>query len=304
MVEITTATSGAASQAEALSLAEKLERYGALHHELAAAAELRRLHAITTAVPADGAYAPLPEPAWHAKTIGATEDAYCAAQMRAYADAHRTSPVPAQEAVPAGYLNPEVIGPDGRLKLGSALTFSRDKCHAWTMPIFTMAPRPQAPAAGAAPTDAMVDAYLLAQRRAVEEADRFGRPNIGALHTDTVREACRTGLAAALGAAAPVKAAPTPDAADLSILSAGAKSGDPGTLALAAQLAGVPACSRCGYVKQHCRCAAPAQEAEEKPDEVDEAWAQFEADAKRQQGQLTPGWGTVLANKNQKEEPK
>lgn len=59
----------------------------------------------------------------------------------------------------------------------------------------------------AAPTDAMVDAYLLAQRRAVEEADRFGRPNIGGLHKDTVREACRAGLAAALGAAAPAQEA-------------------------------------------------------------------------------------------------
>ncbi len=58
-----------------------------------------------------------------------------------------------------------------------------------------------APAQATAPTDAMVDAYLLAQRRAVEEADRFGRPSIGALHTKTVWEACRAGLAAALGAA-------------------------------------------------------------------------------------------------------
>lgn len=47
-------------------------------------------------------------------------------------------------------------------------------------------------------TDAMVDAYLTAQRRTVEEADRFGRPNIGGLHTNTVREACRNGIRAAL----------------------------------------------------------------------------------------------------------
>lgn len=58
------------------------------------------------------------------------------------------------------------------------------------------------PAEPAPVTDAMVDAYLEAQRRAVEEADRFGRPNIGGLHTDTVREACRQGLMAAIGAAA------------------------------------------------------------------------------------------------------
>lgn len=61
---------------------------------------------------------------------------------------------------------------------------------------------------------AMVDAYLKAQREAVEEADRFGRPNIGGLHTNTVREACRAGLNAALEAdrashgQAPAQAAP------------------------------------------------------------------------------------------------
>jgi len=47
-------------------------------------------------------------------------------------------------------------------------------------------------------TDAMVDAYLAAQRQTVEEADKFGRPNVGGLHTNTVREACRNGLRAAL----------------------------------------------------------------------------------------------------------
>lgn len=44
------------------------------------------------------------------------------------------------------------------------------------------------------------------------------------------------------------------DAADLLLLEAGARSGDLGTLALAAQLAGVPACDHCGYRKEHCRC--------------------------------------------------
>lgn len=59
-----------------------------------------------------------------------------------------------------------------------------------------------APAAVAVPeiTDAMVDAYLAEQRRTVEEADRLGRPNIGGLHTNTVRDACRNGLRAALAA--------------------------------------------------------------------------------------------------------
>ncbi len=53
------------------------------------------------------------------------------------------------------------------------------------------------------PSDAMVDAYLTAQRTTVEEADRFGRPNVGSLHTNTVREACRAGLVAAMAALQP-----------------------------------------------------------------------------------------------------
>jgi len=44
-----TPTQPAPDAPEALRLAEKLERYGALHHELAAATELRRLHALVTA---------------------------------------------------------------------------------------------------------------------------------------------------------------------------------------------------------------------------------------------------------------
>lgn len=63
-------------------------------------------------------------------------------------------------------------------------------------------------------TDAMIDAYLTEQRRTVEEADRFGRPNIGGLHTNTVREACRNGIRAALAAANAVSA---PKACDMGV---------------------------------------------------------------------------------------
>ncbi|MDT0138066.1 hypothetical protein [Acidovorax sp. PRC11] len=63
------------------------------------------------------AYAPLPEPAWHAKTIGTTEDGYCAEQMRTYADAHRApAAAPTQEA--DGWM-PIETAPDGeRVLLG------------------------------------------------------------------------------------------------------------------------------------------------------------------------------------------
>ena len=53
----------------------------------------------------------------------------------------------------------------------------------------------------ALPTDAMVDAYLTAQRAYIEAEDaqwsRPQRPNIGGMHTNMVRESCRAGLVAA-----------------------------------------------------------------------------------------------------------
>lgn len=49
------------------------------------------------------------------------------------------------------------------------------------------------------------------------------------------------------------------DAAARIILTAGARSADLGAMSLAAQLARVPACNCCGYVKAHCRCAPAAK---------------------------------------------
>ncbi|MFG0610785.1 hypothetical protein [Delftia sp. WSY_14] len=67
-----------------------------------------------------------------------------------------------------------------------------------------------APAAPvAAITDAMVDAYLTTQRRSVEQADRLP---MGITPTNAVREACRQGLLAAIGAAPAAPAAPAVDA--------------------------------------------------------------------------------------------
>lgn len=47
---------------------------------------------------------------------------------------------------------------------------------------------------------------------------------------------------------------PSLDAYQNLVLNAGASSGHLGTLKLAAQLAGVPACENCNYIKTHCRC--------------------------------------------------
>jgi len=45
-----------------------------------------------------------------------------------------------------------------------------------------------------------------------------------------------------------------PEKLKLDLLSAASKSGDPRVIELAAQLAGVEACSSCGYVHNRCRC--------------------------------------------------
>lgn len=50
------------------------------------------------------------------------------------------------------------------------------------------------------------------------------------------------------------KSAPL-DGYDRLLLTAGAESGDPGAMSLAAQLAGVPPCPKCQYRKEFCRCA-------------------------------------------------
>ena len=44
------------------------------------------------------------------------------------------------------------------------------------------------------------------------------------------------------------------------LFDAAAKSGNPKSIELAAQLSGVPPCEKCGYVIQHCRCPQPAEE--------------------------------------------
>jgi hypothetical protein len=48
-----------------------------------------------------------------------------------------------------------------------------------------------------------------------------------------------------------------PDKAfQVTLLSAAARSGDPGAISLAAQLSGAAPCEKCGYIKHACRCAS------------------------------------------------
>lgn len=60
------------------------------------------------------------------------------------------------------------------------------------------------------------------------------------------------------GSAAPAVPAPFDRTTALVLLQAASKSGDPGAISLAAQLAGAAPCTDCGYVNFKCRCAAPA----------------------------------------------
>ncbi|CAE6900830.1 hypothetical protein [Paraburkholderia domus] len=62
--------------------------------------------------------------------------------------------------------------------------------------------------------------------------------------------------------AAPAQSA-VPNKAFASLLmDAAAKSGDEGTIKLAAQLGGVAPCGQCGFVNYHCRCTVPAAPAQ------------------------------------------
>ena len=67
--------------------------------------------------------------------------------------------------------------------------------------LLTTTPSPQGEAAGRV-TDAMVDAYLAAQAKAVQAVDdKWGNGGRAASYLHPVREACRAGIAAALATA-------------------------------------------------------------------------------------------------------
>jgi hypothetical protein len=46
----------------------------------------------------------------------------------------------AEPAKPIGYLNPKVLGPDGKIDAPGALTYSSRPCGGWTFPIYAAAP--------------------------------------------------------------------------------------------------------------------------------------------------------------------
>ena len=81
-------------------------------------------------------------------------------------------------------------------------------------------------------------------------------------------------------------AAPQPNNYDaVCMLSAASKSGDRGTVLLAAQLAGVAPCEKCGYVNSHCRCTEPAPVVQEPT--LPEFFAELEYNA--------PDWDVFVA---------
>ncbi len=68
---------------------------------------------------------------WHGWKLRASH-----AQAPAQAPPAAPSPVPSK---PIGYLNPKVIGPDGKIDATGALTHSSRPCGGWTFPIYAAA---------------------------------------------------------------------------------------------------------------------------------------------------------------------
>ena len=56
----------------------------------------------------------------------------------------------AEPAKPIGYLNPKVLGPDGKIDAPGALTYSSRPCGGWTFPIYAAAPAQPAAQQGVA----------------------------------------------------------------------------------------------------------------------------------------------------------
>lgn len=89
--------------------------------------------------------------------------------------------------------------------------------------------------------------------------DEFGNVfPLGAWVKSEVREKWKPLYTTPPAQPAPAVPAPFDRTTALVLLQAASKSGDPGAISLAAQLAGAAPCTDCGYVNFKCRCAAPA----------------------------------------------
>ena len=75
-------------------------------------------------------------------------------RLRAALAAGQATAAPAQPAAepakPIGYLNPKVLGPDGKIDAPGALTYSSRPCGGWTFPIYAAAPAQPAAQQGVA----------------------------------------------------------------------------------------------------------------------------------------------------------
>ena len=88
------------------------------------------------------AYGPqLRHPANGPKTAARTEgEIDIARRMISAALASAPAQPAAEPAKPIGYLNPKVLGPDGKIDAPGALTYSSRPCGGWTFPIYAAAP--------------------------------------------------------------------------------------------------------------------------------------------------------------------
>ena len=150
-----TTTSGAADLPDAMHMAELLDNPINVVCQKTAAAVLRhqhsefeRLHALAagqaTAAQQSGAKLNYSVLYVYASQHGIDYNSLCVAVQEATAQ-----PV-AEPAKPIGYLNPKVLGPDGKIDAPGALTYSSRPCGGWTFPIYAAAPAQPAAQQGAA----------------------------------------------------------------------------------------------------------------------------------------------------------
>lgn len=205
-------------QPEALRLAEMLEQEARLllkPGSAAAAAELRRQHARITELEVQlsaigaGGVSPLmnaAQEATHLRELAAYRLTVENLEREIAAQQPAPSPVPSK---PIGYLNPKVIGPDGKIDAPGALTYSSRPCGGWTFPIYAAAPTALTAQADTQPADypPLPSTYYLVageirgwdehQMRAYVDADRAARAPADSVQEDAARyrwlaEHCRS----------------------------------------------------------------------------------------------------------------
>ncbi len=96
----------------------------------------------------------------------------------------------AEPAKPIGYLNPKMLGPDGKIDAPGALTYSSRPCGGWTFPIYAAAPAQPAVEAsrfGSPELQAMIIARCVEK----DQAESVQEDALDALDAEVLRDAER-----------------------------------------------------------------------------------------------------------------